>query len=497
MVSRLVLGWGSTGQAIITAAGDWRGPVHVITDNPELIETLRDDNIPATRADPQSPSTLNAFESPVDVVLIASDDPERNCAITAAARAAFPEADIVAYTGKKPTERERAVLLTLADRVIDYVDVLAGAVLEASADPAAIRAHRLRTVLRNVEGTLGVFMHDNPDPDALASAVGLVHIAEAMGVEAQACYFGEITHQENMAFVNLLELDLTQLDPSDDVPDFDEFALVDHSIPGINNQLSENTPVTIILDHHTPSGPVDGEFVDLRETVGATSSIVIEYLHWFDIRNDEALATALLYGIRTDTRDFSRKITILDFESAESVLERADTAVIERIENPSISRGTLRTIARAIENRTVRGSILASCVGQIRDRDVLGQAADLLLQLEGITATIVYGFSDETVYASARTSGTRGTIDVGEVMRDAFGQIGNAGGHTEMAAAQIPLGFLGAVDPDSEDRLIDVISEVIDNRFFQTVEDHTPYVATVNADFSRGPDDRWPRTRPR
>jgi nanoRNase/pAp phosphatase (c-di-AMP/oligoRNAs hydrolase) len=145
-----------------------------------------------------------------------------------------------------------------------------------------------------------------------------------------------------------------------------------------------------------------------------------------------------------------------------------------------VTADTLETIAAAIVNRRVEEDVLTTAVGPISDRDALAQAADKLLEMENISTTLVFGYVDETVYVSARSQGT--DLDLGEALRDAFGQIGSAGGHAEMAGAQIPVGML-VEETDEGDREA-VIAEVITERFFETlgIELHRPATA-VYADF--------------
>jgi hypothetical protein len=124
-------------------------------------------------------------------------------------------------------------------------------------------------------------------------------------------------------------------------------------------------------------------------------------------------------------------------------------------------------LANAIENRSVRRGALSTCVGEIRDRDALAQAAERLLDMEGITTTLVYGFMDETIYVSGRSRGS--DVDLGETLRDAFGAIGDAGGHADMAGAQIPMGILGAVGHERTGSVTEVVWGVIDDRFFEAL----------------------------
>ncbi|WP_135805233.1 DHH family phosphoesterase [Halorussus marinus] len=468
MVSRLVLGCGTVGQTLVDALAGMSGELLVVDDSENRVETLRDDKVSANCEDPtDSAAVLEAVDAP-EMVVIADEDPVANREAASLAANYFPDAYLVVYVGRDAAERDRAAMAAVADRLVDPTDALAARVLSVSLGESADRTANLQRTLRGIDGTLGVFMHDNPDPDAIASAVALGRIAAALGVDAELCYFGEISHQENRAFVNLLEIDLRHLDPEDfDRSEFGGIALVDHSRPGVNDQLPADTPVDIVVDHHPPKEPVEATFVDLRRNVGATSTLLAEHVQRLGIELTEDVATGLLYGIRVDTKDFAREVSIADFEAASFLLPHADTGVLDRVESPSVSADTFETIARAIRNRRIEGTVLASCVGSLSDRDALAQAADRLLDMEQVTTTLVYGFMDGTVFVSARSRGT--DIDLGETVRAAFGQIGSAGGHADMAGAQIPLGLLGEVEDEEESSLTEVVSEVITDRFFETV----------------------------
>lgn len=266
--------------------------------------------------------------------------------------------------------------------------------------------------------------------------------------------------------VNLLDLDLRSFDEIE-LDDYGGVALVDHSRAGINDSLPEEYPVDIVIDHHPPRGPVAGAFIDVRPEVGATSTLLTEYFDRLGIEPDRSLATALLYGIRIDTKDFTRATAITDFEAAASLLPHADESTLRRVETPSMSPETLRVLARAIEGRDVRGSIVASCVGEITDRDTLAQAADRLLDMDEITVTLVYGYMDGVIYASARARGT--DLDVGELLREALDPVGSAGGHATMAGAQVPLGILQEVS--ESESLSSVVEAFVSGRLFEALDD--------------------------
>ncbi|MFB6142496.1 MAG: DHH family phosphoesterase [Halorientalis sp.] len=480
MVSRLVVGCGPVGASLVETLSARPGDLLVLDDSERRVRRLRERGVSASQADVTDRESLaDAADAPSSLV-VAGADPATNLAAAEVAREAFPEALLVAYAGDDPDPDHLDGLRSLADDVIDPAAVTTDYVMERAGD-AGIQVRKLRRAFWNLSEPLAIVTHDNPDPDAIASAVSLARIADSFDVEADVCYYGEITHQENRAFVNLLEFDLTQLGPDADTEKYGGFALVDHSRPGVNDQLPPDTPVDIVIDHHPPRAPIEGKFVDLRSDVGATSTLLVEYLQALGIDLDEQVATALLFGIRVDTDDFTREASPADFEAAAAVVPLANFGTLERIESPSVSGDTFETIASAIRNRRQRGQVLTSCVGDLPDRDSLAQAADRLLGMEGVTTTVVYGIREGTIFISGRARGA--DIDLGETLRDAFAPIGSAGGHADMAGAQIEVTDTvldPTTDPDFDEQAEEVelsaetvagdLETFIEDRFFDALD---------------------------
>ena len=476
MQRRVVLGCDGAAGAAVGRLAEWPGELTVVAPDGVSIGADRPD-VTYERA---APDDTAAYPDRADLVFVAGDDDATNAAAAATARDAYPDAYLAVYVGPDADPAVASRVAAVADRVIDADRILVDRVTELTTDPGAARVHRLHTTLRRIEGRLAVVMHDNPDPDAIASALGLVRVAERAGVSADACYFGNISHQENRAMVNLLDIDLVALDDAETVAEYGGVALVDHSRPGINDGLPEDTTVDIVVDHHPPRAPVEAHFVDLRHDIGATSTLVSDYLIRTGIDPGTPLATALLFGVRVDTDDFTREVSVADFEAAAWLVLHADLPTLERIESPSMTPEVIETLSLAIGNRDVRGDALVSNVGSIRDRDALAQAADRLLNMEGIRITVVYGYKDGTIYVSGRARGT--DVDLGETLRDALGTIGSAGGHADMAGAQVSLGILGDADDDSEAALTEVVTDVVAGRLFETLEDATTLLGADDRD---------------
>lgn len=471
MASRLLLGCGAgtVGHALVELAREQGGTVHVVTLDPEQREFPQRD-VTITAADPADSAVLSGIDSSVTSVFIGTESPERNVAIARAASEVFDNVPIIAYAGDEPTDEQRDTLASLVRTVLDPKSTVREYTGEVITGAQTSRARHLRQLLVGIDGHLGIVLHDNPDPDAIASGTALGALAHSIGVEAGVYYFGEISHQENRALVNALDLDLVDLDDPEATDSFDAIALVDHSLPGVNDQLDKETPIDIIIDHHPSPGPIEARHLDVRSDVGSTSTMLVEYFEALGIEPSEELATALLFGIRTDTNDFSRGVCRLDFEAAATLLPFVDIGVLDQVERPTISPETLETLARAIRNSRIEDGICTTCIGTLRDRDALAQAADHLFNMEGVTGTLVYGFANEIVYISARAHGSE--LDIGETLRDAFDQIGSAGGHAGMAGAQIPIGFLGEETEENEELLTEIVREVIDGRFFEALSVH-------------------------
>lgn len=467
MVSRLVLGCDATGLPAVETFQDRPGELYVIESSESRVEQLRNEKVDARTGDVTDESTLESIPFEPDVIFVLGSDPNENLGAANAARAVYPEAYLIAFSGQDSTAALRADLEARVDTLFSPGSLLMGHLESILTDGHLDRLQDLRETLWGMDGRLSIFTHDNPDPDAIGSALALGSIAEWFGVESDIYYFGDISHQENRAFVNLLEADITNVDTIEEV-DIEHLALVDHSAPGVNDQLPTDIPVDIVIDHHPSKTTVDADFVDVRSAVGATSTLLVDYLKGYDIDVETAIATGLLFGIRVDTRDFSQELTTADFEAAAFLLPSADIAVLGRIETPSVSPETLDILARAIGNRKTRGVVLTSCAGPIRNRDALAQAADRLLNLEHVRVTIVYGFREGTIYISARSRGIE--MDLGETLRQAFGDIGSAGGHNNMAGAQISLGVFDAIDEESEGELTSIVEDVIETRFFDVLD---------------------------
>ena len=310
---------------------------------------------------------------------------------------------------------------------------------------------------------LDIVCHNNPDPDCLASALALGRIAADAGIEERnVLYSGNVSHQQNRAFVNLLGIDLQPFDPATvaDRPSGSLLAFVDHSVPGANNTVPEGTPIDIVIDHH-PAENIEAGFVDHREEIGAAATILAEYVRTLGIELDSVLATALLFAIRRETLNFLRGATKSEYDAAGYLHDHADQELLRELSSPSVSGATLDAIATAIGNRKTTGAALISHVGRTKERDAVPQAADYLATLEGVETVIVFGITGGSIHLSARSPDPR--IHVGNVLKETFADVGSAGGHYDVAGGEIPLGIFADSTTDDEG-LLEIVERIVTAR---------------------------------
>lgn len=321
---------------------------------------------------------------------------------------------------------------------------------------------RLRALIQElVGGRLAIVMQTNPDPDSIASAVALKKYAKAFGLDADIIYNGTIGHSQNRALVNMLELNMLESEQVD-FKRYTAFALVDVATHA-NCALPREILPTIVLDHHSiPSGEVVGRYVDLT-LVGASSTNLTNYLRYGGIEIDRATATSLVVGILTDTMYFTRGAKPPDFKAFEYLMKIVDTDLLNRLLWPAISSEALDVLATAIKSRKIVGGYLLANVGVVKDRDLLAQAADFLLNQEGVTTTLIYGICGDVVRVSARTKDV--SMHIGLTLKKAIGEIGSAGGHPSMAGATIPLSLFRV----SKKKLRREIDRVVGRKFLETV----------------------------
>jgi nanoRNase/pAp phosphatase (c-di-AMP/oligoRNAs hydrolase) len=285
-------------------------------------------------------------------------------------------------------------------------------------------------------GSMLVYMHDNPDPDALAAAVGLKRLVEqASGAHVTLALGGIVGRAENRAMVEVLRIPLTpveELSPAG----FDALAIVD-SQPGTgNNSLPTDRPVDIVIDHHPARAEsAVAPWCDIRPDLGATSTIVLEYLRAQHITLDPPIATGLFYALRTETRDLGRESTEAERAAYLHLVPLVDHQLLYRISHTKVPREHFAALDRALRSAQVLGDVVAVNLGELSYPDLVAEVADLLLSLDRARFVLCCGRYGSKVFLSLRTDATERRA--GSLMRQLIGVQGAAGGHGTMAGGRL------------------------------------------------------------
>src|SRR5262245_16113150 len=365
-----------------------------------------------------------AFRSGHEPVVVAVDR-GRQARVIAAIRRVAPAAPLVVLGDSAP-DAEPVVAVPPTG--------LATAALEAAVERAATRARvrRLREHFAPAERVL-ILMQDDPDPDAIASALALKMLLGRSKSSATIATFGTITRPENRAMTRMLDIDVQQVKPRA-VEEYDMVALVDAQPAFFEEPLGE---IDLVIDHHPEETPVRAHLKDIRPSYGATATILTEYLRAADVKIRERLATALLYGIKADTQHLERGTTRRDMEAFAFVHALANHSTLRRIERPDLPDTALDVLARGLDRRRLVAGVMFVHLGPVAYPELVAQFADFLLQVEGAEWSVVSGRVNGELHVSVRNVGY--VRAAGDVVREAFGVLGGAGGHRSMAKAVIRL----------------------------------------------------------
>lgn len=303
------------------------------------------------------------------------------------------------------------------------------------------RAPKLTALLATVAGRSPVLImtHDHPDPDALASAAALEAVLRHRAkVQCTVAYGGLIGRAENRALVQVLPVPVRPIAELD-LAAYPVVAMVDCQHPAGNHALPRTRVPDIVFDHHPVlRGSRTVAFHDFRPRIGATCTMLCQYLFGAEVPLTKRLATAIAYGIKSETRDFSRGTTRLDLETFLRLSPEADHRQLAKIAMAPVGPGYYTTLSTALERARVYGGILVTTsLDELPNRDMAAEIADSFLRLDGVRCIVATGRFHDQLVVSVRT--VLEEDDAGVLIRAAFAGRGSAGGHECMAAGTISL----------------------------------------------------------
>lgn len=316
------------------------------------------------------------------------------------------------------------------------------------------RWEKLAAAVEGVEELL-IILHDDPDPDAIASGEALRYLlAETHDIDGQLAHRGIIGRAENKALVDYLGIPLRQL-PEEEFEPERPVAILDTQPGAGNSPLPADYPAVAVIDHHGERSNGTAKFYDVRPWIGASSTILTQYLRAAECKPTMKLATALFYGIKTDTKALSRDTSAADVAAYFYLLPFVEIDALVEIENAQVPAAYFRNLATAMEGARVYDDVVFSSLGEMDYPDLAAEIADLFLRLEGVRWAICMGIYEEEVYLSVRVRDE--DADAEALARAAVGDRGSAGGRNTLAGGQAPL-----KGEDVEEMVEDIRRRVLD-----------------------------------
>jgi nanoRNase/pAp phosphatase (c-di-AMP/oligoRNAs hydrolase) len=281
---------------------------------------------------------------------------------------------------------------------------------------------------------IAIVLQDDPDPDAMASAMALRALLGRNKQTTPIFAFSPVTRPENRTMVHLLEIEI-QPATAEALGQFDKIAMLDVQPPYFGDKIKS---ADIVIDHHPGYATHNSMFQDLRPKYGATSTIMTEYMISVDEHISERIATALLYGIRTDTVMLSRRVTDDDVLAFTHLYPIANYSLLRQFERPELPMQFAKILARAMRRLVVKDGTVVLNLGRVARDDLIVQMADFCLQFEGVRWVAVAGKLGTNLVVALRNHGNT-RQPAGDIAKGLARDIGSGGGHRDMAKAVIPL----------------------------------------------------------
>ncbi len=279
-----------------------------------------------------------------------------------------------------------------------------------------------------------ILMHNYPDQDALASALGLQLLFQAREKYATIIYHGIIDKVNTLKMLELLSIEIFPLQDVSLAPE-DEIIIVDGQKGNIN-MADTNGLVIACIDHHQMQNTACYRFYDIRSDVGACSSIITSYFLENNIPITLDLATALLYGIKIDTANMTRGVSLLDLTVFSHLYHCSNNKKLRSLEKSSIQLSDLISYKKAIENLKIYGLLAIANVGNDCSEAMIATVNDFLLTISEIEFTLVYSYRGGGIKFSARSA--LPLLDASDVIKTILTGFGDGGGHSNMAAGFVP-----------------------------------------------------------
>ena len=288
-----------------------------------------------------------------------------------------------------------------------------------------------------------IFLHDNPDPDALACGWVLQYfLKKRYNLHSVITYGGLIARAENASMVKFLDIRLTPVSEIK-IHSTDLIAMVDTQPRVGNNSLPRKIAAHVVIDHHPKRTKLRVPFEDIQTQYGASVTILYEYLLHTKMEIPPLLATAIFYALSAETQDLGRDASEADEKAYMDLFNVANKKILSNIAHPRYNREYFTILNRGLKKAMISNRIAIAHLGEVPFPDYIHQIADILLTCENIRWSLCSGWYQEVMYMSIRASNPR--AKAGILVRKLIGSMGKAGGHDMMAGGKLE--YMGELNP--------------------------------------------------
>jgi len=409
--------------------------VDFLVESRPLARRLHEGGIHIAAGDPRRIDTyLKADISPSTCFIVQNNGRKSVRKILAAIRDAGGTLTYVLHTGprnQKAADELKAEFPDLADLELSEL-IRPTLVTELSRSMTRARVQQYQRYFADADRVL-ILLHNDPDPDALASGLALRNLLRRTKTTAIIGAVQGVTRPENLRMANMLDIHVEPITPAA-FDEYERIATVDVQPHYFGGRLER---ADLVIDHHPEQPGYSAVFKDIRADYGSTCTILTEHLRAVDVNISERTATAMLYAIKSDTLFFARHTNRVDLEAFTFLYPLADAALIRKMEGAEITLERLDYVNRASQGGIMREQVFCAFVGEASREDFIPYTADFFLQLEDVKWTIIAGVVGTSLIVSVRNLGY--SRNAGEFVKRWFGDIGSAGGHRAMAKAVVPM----------------------------------------------------------
>jgi len=293
---------------------------------------------------------------------------------------------------------------------------------------------RLVEILKDAPDEVFIQPHNVPDPDAIASSLGMYYLLSQRGIQKLAIvYDQEIEKANALRMLEMFKVPVVRASDAHTLGKEDWAVLIDGQ-KGNANLTDLPTNEVAVIDHHEYLGNKGYRFEDIRPEVGSCSAIVADWFFENNIEPPRIVATALLYGIFMDTNNLTRGVSELDIDMFYKLYSLSDIDMIVDLKGNSISAKDLDLYAEAFKTVEIYDELAFLRLRNVND-SLLGAAGDIVVSVSGVNIVIAYAVRNNGIKLSVRSINNK--IKANDLVRHIVEGFGVGGGHDNMAGGFI------------------------------------------------------------